>query len=243
MYSKLALVSSLLLPFVAAAPNPSCAPGGNFDLSKFRLQLPSGSPGKPDTISGDQLSGCNGFTNQYFYTDKSSGAIVMKVPGSPSSTGCVTTSGSKHCRTEFREFSPERWDSKASTNIMTVEMTVPKPDDSRYGTAIGQIFGAETSKPVAEMYYNKSGDITIGVNQTPQGGNQKMISLGNVPVNTKFTYVLSFQSGKMYVSINGKKTDLPTFSWGTPKCYFKAGDYNQGNSASEVRISAIKVQH
>ncbi|KFZ04392.1 hypothetical protein V501_09178, partial [Pseudogymnoascus sp. VKM F-4519 (FW-2642)] len=78
----------------STALNPACAPGGNFDLTS-------------------QLEGCSGYTNSdYFYTDSEDDALVMKVPGSPAGSGCVTTSGSLHCRTEFRETNPSSWDPK-----------------------------------------------------------------------------------------------------------------------------------
>ena len=46
----------------SASLNPNVAPGGNFDLSGWELQLPIGSPGSPTTISPAQLEGPNGFT-------------------------------------------------------------------------------------------------------------------------------------------------------------------------------------
>ncbi|KAK5994376.1 hypothetical protein PT974_04850 [Cladobotryum mycophilum] len=243
MYAKLALASGLLVALPAVALNPSCAPGGNFDLSKWSLQLPSGSQGSPTTISGSKLSGCSGYTDQYFYTDGSTGQLVMKVPGSPASSGCVTTSGSSHCRTEFRESSPSSWSSSSGTHTLTVTMSVPKPDNGGHGTAIGQIFGSDAGKPLAEMYYSQSGEITIGVNQTPAGGSEVVSKVGQVAVGSSFTYILAFVNGKMSVTINGVKTSLSTYSWGTPNCYFKSGDYNQGSVPSEVHISSISVQH
>jgi hypothetical protein len=67
-----------------AALDASCAPGGNFDLSRWSLQLPIGSPGSPTTISSGQLQGCDGWSDpDYFFTESSDGALVMKVGMSP----------------------------------------------------------------------------------------------------------------------------------------------------------------
>ncbi|OJJ96958.1 hypothetical protein ASPACDRAFT_81108 [Aspergillus aculeatus ATCC 16872] len=133
LYALLGLLAS------AAALNPSCSPGGNFDLTKWNLQLPTGSTGSPQTISGSSLAGCSGYSSSVFYTDGSTGELVMTVPGSPSSAGCVTTPNSKHCRTEFREISPSSWSPNNGNNRLRVTLSVPQPDDSSHGTVIGQI--------------------------------------------------------------------------------------------------------
>lgn len=56
------LVSSAI--FNTRGDNPSCAPGGNFDLGTFDLQLPTGSSGKVDQISSTKLSGCDGWSSR-----------------------------------------------------------------------------------------------------------------------------------------------------------------------------------
>lgn len=67
-------------PCLIAALNANCAPGGNFDLSRWSLQLPIGSAGSPTTISSGSLQGCSGWTNSdYFYTEGGDGALVMIV--------------------------------------------------------------------------------------------------------------------------------------------------------------------
>lgn len=229
----------------AASLDTSCAPGGNFDLGFFNLQLPTGGP---DIIKSKQLQGCQGYTGSTFFTDKSSGEMVLLAPGNPDETGCATTSGSQHCRTELREVDHSTgknaaWSPKG-TNTMEVTMTVIKSDDGTHGTAIGQVFASEASKPLAEMYYSRSGEIVVGVKKDADS-NQVVTKLGSVPVGTKFTYKLEYSNDKLSISINGKSTPLDTFNWDSPDCYFKTGNYNQGKSAdgSEVHIAAINVVH
>lgn len=83
---------------IAGALDPSCAPGGNFDLSKWELQLPIGN-GSPQIVEPAQLVGCSGYQDpghHYFFTESGDGALVMKAPGSPAKTGCVKFAESDH---------------------------------------------------------------------------------------------------------------------------------------------------
>lgn len=237
---------------LASALNPRCAPGGNFDLSPWSLQLPTGSPGSPTTISSSQLQGCNGYTDhgQYFFTESGDGALVMKVPGN-TSTGCVTTPNSLHCRTEFREVnpgdgSPASWDPNANPNRLAATLVVTEPDNSGHGTVVGQVHidGSVSTKPVCELYYNSHGVLAMGVEQTRTGGNEVFTQVGSVPVGTAFTYEIRYETNVLSVIINGGPEQiLSTYSLDAPASYFKAGNYNQGSSPSDVHFLALSVQH
>ncbi|KAJ3894530.1 family 7 polysaccharide lyase [Lentinula edodes] len=235
----------------AGALDPSCAPGGNFDLSPWELQLPIGSTGSPETISSASLQGCSGWENfDYFFTESGDGALVMKVPGSPASAGCVTTPNSLHCRTELREVDPSTgaaasWSPNAATNRLIVELVVTVADNSARGTVIGQIHidDSISSKPVCELYYNSNGDISIGVEQTRSGGDEVFTSLGNIPIGTVFTYELEYYTGLLKVAINGNFQTLDTYELDAPNSYFKVGNYNQGSSASDVHVFSIYLEH
>lgn len=229
----------------ALAQDPSCAPGGNFDLSVWNLQLPFG---RPDIIKSRDLQGCDGYAGETFFSDPSTGNIVLLAPGNPDLTSCATTSGSTHCRTELREVTPgsganAAW-SPAGTNVLRVSMIVVTADDGTHGTAIGQVFASAASKPLAEMYYSQQGLIVVGVKPNPTG-DQIDTEVGNVPVGTEFNYEMSYSNDVLSVTINGQETILDTYEWNSPKCYFKAGNYNQGKSAdsSEVQIISVSVTH
>ncbi len=246
--TSLSLFLLIRLASQAAALNPNCAPGGNFDLSKWKLQLPIGSPGNPTTVSSSSLQGCSGYSNSnYFFTESADCALVMKVPGSPSSSGCVTTPNSKHCRTELCEANPSNWDPNASRNRLSATLAVTQPDDGSHGTVIGQIHvdDSVSSKPVCELYFSSSGVINMGVEQTRSGGNSVIYTtIGKVPVGTVLSYEIRYEKNVLSVSINGgaAKT-LSTFSLNATPSYFKVGDYNQGNSPSDVHFFAITVSH
>jgi hypothetical protein len=213
------------------------------NIGNFDLQLPIGSDGKPKTVSGSDLTGCDGFQDpDWFYWDADAKSIVMKAP--PSSSDCVKTTNSKHCRTEFRETNPKSW-SASGTNKMTVSLTVVTADDGSHGTVIGQVFSAEYSKPVAELYYNPSGDIYIGVEQSTSGGDSDFTKVGNVPEKTAFTYELSYSDDNLTFSLNGGDAQsFETSQLGNPDSYFKFGDYNQGEDVdSEVDVTSVDIVH
>ncbi|PNY27081.1 Uncharacterized protein TCAP_02990 [Tolypocladium capitatum] len=240
----LATLSVLLLQSlpISAALNPKCHPGGNFDLSKWNLQLPIGK-GRPQEIPSRELQGCNGYTNKdYFYTSDSDGTLVMKVPGSPSTSKCVTTPDSIHCRTELRENSPSSWSPFAPVNRLFGDLVVTKNDG---GICIGQIHidDSISHKPVAELYHNSNGDLKMGV-QKCRTCTQQLFDVDHVPKGQRFTYEIRYEGNKLSVSINGKAAkQLTTFDLDGPNSYFKAGNYNQGNDPTETRFYAIRVTH
>ncbi|KAL7932784.1 family 7 polysaccharide lyase [Trichoderma chlorosporum] len=246
---KTTLFASSFMGLALAALNPSCAPGGNFDLSKWTLQLPIGSTNDPDQISSSKLEGCGGYQDpdhQYFFTESGDGALVMKVPGGPSNTDCVTTEHSSHCRTELRESSPSSW-SPYNTNTLTVTLAVEQPDNSGKGTVIGQVHidDSVSTKPVCELYYDTDGTVQMGVEHYRNGTDgQFFTTIGTVPVGQKFSYTINYSQNVLQASINGgtPKT-LSTFELDAPSSYFKVGNYNQGTSPSDVHFFAISVSH
>ncbi|KAH6626691.1 polysaccharide lyase family 7 protein [Chaetomium sp. MPI-SDFR-AT-0129] len=249
--NSLFLALSLWGGYTLAALDPKCAPGGNFDLKPWNLQLPVGDPGKPTTIKSADLQGCNGFDNpDFFFTNPDDGALVLKVPGSPDSAQCVTTPNSKHCRTELREVNPSNgqpasWDPKAATNRLFGRLLATSTGD-KSGTVVGQIHidDSVSTKPVAELYYAANGDLSMGVEQTRDGGNQIVKKVGNVPVGTEFTYEIRYEGGKLSVLINGGSEQvLDTYQLDSPASYFKAGNYLQGTTASNIHFFEITVKH
>ncbi|EQL00246.1 polysaccharide lyase family 7 [Ophiocordyceps sinensis CO18] len=229
----------------AIALDRHCAPGGNFDLAHWSLQLPYGDGGNIRTIKSQDLQGRDGFTGTTFYTDRTTGQMVLTAPGNPNITGCTTTSGSIHCRTELRQVHRSNgrniWWSPRGINGLKVKMTVVKPDDGTRGTVIGQVFA---SGPLAEMYYSQRGEIVVGVKAGP-GERQTIVGVGHVAVGTQFTYELSYSNNVLFVTINRKRTRLDTSGYDSPPSYFKVGNYNQARSGedSEVHIAAISVLH
>lgn len=224
--------------------DPSVSPGGNFDLSGWQLQLPIGTQGSPQMESGSQLAGPSGFTDIYFYTDETDGAMTFMDP----TTG-VTTSGSVHPRSELREVT-SGW-STAGTNTETVTLAVTEVPHT---VAIGQIFQAPPapSKPLLELQYVKGGTLQVLLESTNQGGNATTHPVGTVTDGAKFTYELSLTGKTITVTIDGAASTftLPS-TFAGESFYFKCGDYDQTATAGTpgtkpgtvVKVYALKVVH
>ncbi len=230
--------------------NPNVPPGSNFNLGIWQLQLPSGSPGSPTTISASSLEG--GYSSQYFYTDPNDGAMTFWTPEKG-----VTTPNSNYPRSELREMnasgSAANWSFYAGTHTLNATLRVTKVPSS---VAIGQIkigtplqSGVPSStKPTLELYYRSNGNIVVGIENSPEGGQTPHV-IANVPLGTKFTYQIKATSSTMTVTINGTPHAFPLNPAFLPYGqYFKAGSYIQSSSESttigaEVKFYALTVTH
>jgi Alginate lyase len=234
----------------AAAPRLSTgvAPGGNFNLSVWSLQLPIGSSGNPDTIPPSQLEGSSGFQDSYFYTNKSDGGMEFWDPENG-----VTTANSKYPRSELREMNSSgqdaNWFPSGTTNTLSATLKVVKVPDH---VCVGQIHlgSGGSTKPLLELFYYKSGEIEIGIEQTPAGGNEVLHKVGTVSLGTQFSYSIGLSNSTISLSINGgsKQTWQMSSTFNGYGMYFKAGDYDQsaGSSSSvgaTVEFYALKVAH
>jgi alginate lyase/ricin-type beta-trefoil lectin protein len=230
----------------AGGLNPAVAPGGNFDLSTWQLQEPVGSPGSPTTISTSRLKGANGYQDTYFYTDKTDGAMTFWAPEKG-----VTTPNSNYARSEFREMntngSAADW-ALSGTHRLSATLRVVSVTSN---VCVGQIHlgsGGSSTKPLLELYYRANGDLYLGTENSPDGG-QTLHAVGHVAVGTKFSYVIAIVGGKINLTVNGTTTSysIPS-SFNQYKQYFKAGSYNQSSSGSttngaRVAFYSLAVAH
>nr|WP_221376984.1 polysaccharide lyase family 7 protein [Actinoplanes polyasparticus] len=231
----------------AAALNPAVAPGGNFNLSVWSLQLPIGSPGAPQTIQPAQLKGANGYSNPtYFWTDKNDGSMTFWAPEKG-----VTTPNSKYARSELREMntngSAANW-ALAGNHTLSADLRIVSVTKN---VAVGQVklgTGGPSTKPLLELYYRANGDIYLGQQRSPTDG-QTLHKLGNVALGQRWTYVLNVRGNQASVTINGSRTNYTIPSSFNPyKQYFKAGSYNQSSSEStsngaKVKFYSLTVSH
>jgi hypothetical protein len=224
----------------ATALNPNVAPGGNFNLSIYSLQLPIGSPGAPTTISASQLQGASGYQNAaYFWTDKTDGSMTFWDPEAG-----VHTPNSSYARTELRENGA--WASSGS-NTLSAELRVVSVTSS---VCVGQVHldDSQSTKPLLELYYHHNGDIYLGLESAPTGG-QTEHYITNVAVGTHFTYAINVSGSKVNLTVNGSKTSYTTpSSFNGYRNYFKAGDYNQSSSSStsngaKVKFYSLTISH
>jgi hypothetical protein len=229
--------------------NPQFPPGGNFDFSTWQLTLPTGTQNRPDTIRMLQLIG--GYSSLYFYTDSTDGALTFWCPENG-----VTWAESKHGRSELvernRDDTGANWSSEGNHALSATLKVVKVPSN----VTIGQIhIGAalrpgliSTTKPLVELYYHSNGDIVVGIENGPAGG-QTAYKLDNVPLDTRFTYELKATGDTLTVSINGVPHTyaMPSSVIDYGK-YFQAGAYIQSNSdradvGALVKFYALRVTH
>jgi hypothetical protein len=231
----------------AGAADPNVAPGGNFDLSVWQLQEPVGSPGSPTTISSARLQGANGYQDAYFYTDTRDGAMTFWAPEKG-----VTTPNSNYARSELREMnrsgSAANWSLGGSHRLSATLRVVSVTSN----VCVGQIHlgsGGSSTKPLVELYYRASGDIVVGTENSPSGG-QTAHTVGHVAVGKTWTYTIAVSGGDTIdLTVNGSTTHYAIPSSFFPyKQYFKAGSYNQSSSESttkgaRVAFYGLKVSH
>ncbi|MFG2937390.1 polysaccharide lyase family 7 protein [Streptomyces sp. NPDC048282] len=234
----LALALTVLLGGSADAANPNVAPGGNFDLSIWQLQEPVGSPGSPTTIPSSRLQGANGYQDAYFSTDTRDGAMTFWAPEKG-----VTTPNSHYARSELREMnrngSAANW-SLSGSHRMSATLRVVSVTKN---VCVGQIHlgtGGSSTKPLLELYYRSNGDIVLGTENSPDGG-QTSHSVGHVPIGKTWTYTIAVSGGNTIdLTVNGTTTHYAVPSSFTPyKQYFKAGSYNQSSSDSTTNGARV----
>jgi len=235
----------------AITPNlsTSVAPGGNFDLGVWELQEPVGSPGSPTTISPSRLQGASGFHDSFFFTDTSDGSMTFWDPENG-----VTTPNSKFARSELREMnrsgSAANW-APSGTHTLSATVKVTKVPDH---VAVGQIHlgtgSPASTKPLLELFYHSNGSIVMAIEQTPAGGNEVGHTVGNVPLGTKWSYVIGLSGNSITFVLNGGATQKFTMSstFNNENMYFKAGDYDQTSGSSStvgatVHFYALTIHH
>ena len=163
------------------ALSPSNPPGSNFNLAPFTLQLPTGSSGKVDTVSGSSLA--SGYVNPtYFYTDGSDGSMVMMDP-----TQGWTTSGSLHPRTELRENAI--WPTSGTNRLNATVAVTQVPGH----TTIGQIFQGTGPKRRCASCSSRRAASCNCCSKAPWGGKSTTTPITTVGVGQKFSYALSLE--------------------------------------------------
>jgi hypothetical protein len=222
--------------------NPNVPPGQNFNLANWELDLPTGSSGNIDIITQPQLAT---FTDAYFYTDPNDGAMTFFCPENG-----VHTTNSSFPRSELRELNPGGDWPLTGTNIQTATLKV---EDTLAHVAIGQIHigngGTPTStKPLLELFYYSTGQITLLLETSPSGGGPET-NVTTVPLGQKFSYTIKTVGNALTIIVNGVTQNYTiNSSYNSERFYFKAGDYLQTTGSSStvgahVAFYALNVTH
>jgi hypothetical protein len=228
------------------------APGGNFDLSLWALQEPVGSPGRPRVITPARLVGPDGYQDEYFFTSPADGAMTFWDPENG-----VTTLHSRYPRSELRELNADGSDASwpiSGTNRLSASVAVTQVPDH---VCIGQLHvgepiqleGGRSTKPILELYYYRSGDIAVGIEDGAAGG-QTIHHLSHAQLAQVFRYTIEVTGdGVITIAIDGASASftMPRDFSGYG-AYFKAGAYDQSAGmdptvGATVKFYALHVSH
>ena len=105
-----------------------------------------------------------------------------------------------------------------------------------------------STKPLLELYYYSSGKISLGIENSPSGG-QTAHSITTVALGKQWSYVISLSGNTIGLKVNGTNHTftMPSSFNGYPM-YFKAGDYDQSSGSSstvgaKVQFYALSPHH
>lgn len=224
-------------------------PSGNFDLTQWKITLPSGSEVQPSVLS-------NGWTQaNVFYTHPKSGGMVFRCPNIAG-----TTANSSYSRTELREMldptSSARDDSNNWTTAvggrmkarLKVDRVSTTGESGKVGRVIiGQIH-AEEHEPMRLYFHKKPGEARgrIYIASESTGGSTFWSTdiVGNkngdgIALGELFTYVITLKGTRLQVDILRQRgTIKDTYikyidsGYKGENLYFKAGVYNQNNTGT-----------
>ena len=210
------------------ALDPAKPPGGNFNLSHWKLTL-------PDAIASELSPALlmAGATNASFFTGED-GAMVFTCPV----TGGKTI-GSDYPRCELRElFDPGddnvNW-TGYGTHVINAQCRVTQIPSSKK-TIIGQIHSyTSNALPLVKLQFNK-GKVEALVKQSPNSDTDTNLFLATAALGDPIVYQIKLEDGLLSVEVNGVNKSVDVFesdpAWTNQTFYFKAGNYCQDNAGA-----------
>lgn len=248
-------------PAAPAALDTNAAPSENFDLSHWKLTLPSG-----DEVQADELEG---FTSEgEFYTDPKTGGMVFRTPNRAG-----RTANTKYSRTELREMLAPGSSAKSDENNWTMErggrlaatlridhVSRTGEDDKVGRLVIGQIHG-EDSEPIRLYFHKKpreaTGRIYAGHDTASNKSSFSQDLVGNeddagIALGETFSYEIRLKDTRLTVVIRRDGAPTTTYvkdidpKYAGENLYFKAGVYNQndgGESGDYVQATFFALAH
>ncbi|MBD2745189.1 polysaccharide lyase family 7 protein [Microvirga sp. BT688] len=235
----------------------SFSPGRNFNLTDWKITLPTDRNGTFSGTAGE-VKNLSGYVNaNYFYT-ASDGAMVFKAP-----VGGATTSGSRYARSELREMKgSERaaW-TIAGGGSMKATLEVDQApilfNGAKGRVVVGQVHGQD--EELVRLYWER--DTLYFVNDIAGATGQetkfalinKAGSKPDVALNERFSYSIDVTTDRVKVTVSA---DGQTYSamdhinqaWRSDAFYFKAGTYlgvneTQGSGYGQTSFYNLKVSH
>ncbi|MFL6091265.1 MAG: polysaccharide lyase family 7 protein [Aeromicrobium sp.] len=227
----------VIVPNLPTAPVIPSSPSGVFDLTNWKLTLPSGKH-DPDEVDQPKLATFQ--DPRYFHVDPVNGGVVFRAP-----TSGATTSNSNYPRSELREMSnggkdEASWSGKKGTHVMTITEAITSVPKKKSEVVAGQIHDDEDDVVMLRLNGTK---LFVESDSNTVGVLDPAYQLG-----TRFTVQFAVTPGLIRVTYNGIKT-LGLKRKGNGY-YFKAGCYTQshedsdgGDDFGEVVVYGLAVQH
>jgi hypothetical protein len=176
-----------------------------------------------------------GYTSSFFYTDKTDGSMVFKVPSNGG-----TTSGSSYPRVEFRQMSNgANWALIDTTeHYLTAECKVITVATAKPQIIIGQIHGSDAISELLKLRWNGylAGQCSVEARfKTNDSAKTEygVILASGLSLGNTIDYTITMKNGKIIIIVNGvsgSQTYTTAYFGSTDQYYFKAGDYLQYNS-------------
>jgi hypothetical protein len=221
---------------VVLALDPAKAPGGNFDLSHWKLDLPDANAS--ELLPSQLMAGYANFP--YFYT-AADGAMAFWCP-----VNGGTTSGSSFPRSELRELLDPSNDNVNwkgfGLNSLNAQCKVGQvPSTGK--TVIGQIHSfTGNAYPLIKLQFN-NGIVEALVKESPNSDTDSHFTFGNIGLGKLITYEIKLTDGLLSMTVNGTNQSVNVFktdpAWTNQTLYYKAGDYCQDNSGTSSEGAAV----
>lgn len=208
----------------AVSPAEISYPSQVFDLTNWKLTLPTGNSESPTEILQPDLA--TYVNNPWFMLTADKTAVRFRAP-----VNGVTTSGSGYPRSELREMKNSgkdkaSWSSTSGTHTMFIDQAI---------TAVPQV----KKHVVAGQIHDKSDDIIVIRLELPNlyvnvDGKNKYKLDSNYTLGKRFTVKFEVEKGKTKIYYNGSSKPVYTLSKLYSGAYFKAGTYTQSNCTREL---------
>jgi hypothetical protein len=220
----------------AAGLDPSRPPGGNFDLSHWKLTLPD--TNATEIEATELMAGYSNAT--YFYTGPD-GAMTFWCPVTGGETG-----DEAFPRCELRELMDpdnlnQNW-TGFGTNTLNARCKVTKVPSNKT-VVVGQIHSfTGLAPPLIKLQYN-DGIVEALVKEVYGSSVDTRWPFGTIGLNQPFDYQVDLTEGRLTVTVNGSNQTANVFAvdpaWTNQTFFFKAGNYCQDDSGSATEGSIV----
>jgi hypothetical protein len=205
---------------------------------QWYLTLPTGEPGRPDTVDGEKLAT---FSNEFFQLNDSRDGIVFAA-----NAGGVTTKNSTYARSELREMDGTEkaaWSNISGRHTLQLCEAITKvPDGGKPEVVAAQIHDGNDDV----LQIRLEGKTLLA---QYADGEQTVVLDAAYQLGTPYSLTIDASDSKVVVFYNDQqKADLPLAGDGW---YWKVGAYVQSNvergadpgAIGEVVLHSVRVTH